>query len=109
MRGTINPSLLYPSLNNNDADDIARTNRFNWDLNIPMDLWEASGDDLVASGEGSTNDGEKISTEEEYYASDAFAGRVNIDNVGCAREDDIYEDGEIREPLVAVNCKRPNG
>ncbi|KAH0678550.1 hypothetical protein KY284_019635 [Solanum tuberosum] len=46
MRGTVNPSLLSPSLNNNDADDAARTNRFNWDLNIPMDLWEASGDDV---------------------------------------------------------------
>ncbi|KAG5608904.1 hypothetical protein H5410_020185 [Solanum commersonii] len=46
MRGTVIPSLLSPSLNNNDADDDARTNRFNWDLNIPMDLWEASGDDV---------------------------------------------------------------
>ncbi|KAK4720831.1 hypothetical protein R3W88_011064 [Solanum pinnatisectum] len=46
MRGTVNPSLLSPSLNNNDADDAVRINRFNWDLNIPMDLWEASGDDI---------------------------------------------------------------
>ncbi|KAH0757153.1 hypothetical protein KY290_020646 [Solanum tuberosum] len=29
---------------------------------------------------------------EECYASDAFAGRVDTDNVGCVREDDIYED-----------------
>ncbi|WMV25154.1 hypothetical protein MTR67_018539 [Solanum verrucosum] len=88
----VNPSLLSPSLNNNDADDTACTNRFNWDLNIPMDLWEASDDDLVTSGEGSRNDRENISTEEECYASDAFAGRVDTNNVGCAREDDIYED-----------------
>ena len=95
MRGTVNPSLLSPSSNDNDADDTARTKRFNWDLNIPMDLWEASGDDLVASGKGSANDGEKISTEEECYASDAFAGCVDTDNVGCVSEGDIYEDGEI--------------
>ncbi|KAH0682061.1 hypothetical protein KY289_019813 [Solanum tuberosum] len=46
MRGTVNPSLLSPSLNNNDTDDAACTNRFNWDLNIPLDLWEAAGDDV---------------------------------------------------------------
>ncbi|WMV23424.1 hypothetical protein MTR67_016809 [Solanum verrucosum] len=107
MHGTVNPSLLSPSLNNNNADDTACTNRFNWDLNIPMDLWEASGDDLVASGEGSANDGEKISTEEECYVSDAFAGRVDTDNVGCVREDDIYEDGEIREPLMQSIAEDP--
>ena len=90
-RGT----LCSPSLNNNDADDTARTNRYNWDLNIPINLWEAFGDVLVASGEGSANDGEKISTEEEFYASDAFKGRVDTESVGCVIEDDIYEDGEI--------------
>ncbi|KAH0679155.1 hypothetical protein KY284_020240 [Solanum tuberosum] len=100
MRRTVNPSLPSPSLNNNDANDTACTKKFNWDLNIPMDLWEASGDAFIASGEGLTNDGEKISTEEECYASDAFAGRVDTDNVECAREDDIYEDGEIRKSLV---------
>ncbi|XP_059291331.1 uncharacterized protein LOC132044820 [Lycium ferocissimum] len=62
MRGTVNPSLLSLSLNkgkdisqdgscptglnNNDADDTARTNRCNWDLNTPMDSWEGSGDDV---------------------------------------------------------------
>ncbi|KAJ8562703.1 hypothetical protein K7X08_031155 [Anisodus acutangulus] len=61
MRGTVNPSLLSLSLykgkaisqdgncknglNNNDADDTARPNRSNWDLNTPMDSWEGSGDD----------------------------------------------------------------
>ncbi|CAN4106880.1 unnamed protein product [Withania somnifera] len=59
-RGPVNPSLLSLSLNkgedisrvgsckiglnNNDADDTARTNRSNWDLNTPMDSWEGSGD-----------------------------------------------------------------
>ncbi|KAM3338719.1 hypothetical protein P3S68_030805 [Capsicum galapagoense] len=62
MRGTVNPSLLSLSLdkgkdfsqdgscknglNNSDADDTARTNRSNWDLNTPMDSWEGSGDDI---------------------------------------------------------------
>ncbi|XP_060185050.1 uncharacterized protein LOC132614585 [Lycium barbarum] len=68
MRGTVNPSLLSLSLNkgkdisqdgscmtglnNNDADDTARTNRCNWDLNTPMDSWEGSGDDVPVQDAG---------------------------------------------------------
>ncbi|MCD7463738.1 hypothetical protein HAX54_051307 [Datura stramonium] len=63
---------------------------------------------MVASGEGSANDEEKISisagTEEECYGSDyesdghhAFAGHVDTESVGCGREDEEYEDGEVRE------------
>ncbi|CAN4106879.1 unnamed protein product [Withania somnifera] len=66
---------------------------------------------LVASGEGSANDEEKISisagTEEECYGSDyesdghhAFAGLVDSENVGCGREDEEYEDGEVRESMM---------
>ncbi|KAH0678544.1 hypothetical protein KY284_019629 [Solanum tuberosum] len=73
---------------------------------------------LVASGEGSANDGEKISisagTEEECYASafesdgyQAFAGHVDTESVGCVREDDIYEDGKIREPMMQSIAEDP--
>ncbi|MCE3217067.1 hypothetical protein HAX54_010222 [Datura stramonium] len=66
---------------------------------------------MVASGEGSANDEEKISisagTEEECYGSDyesdghhAFAGHVDTESVGCGREDEEYEDGEVREPMM---------
>ncbi|KAK6790965.1 hypothetical protein RDI58_010046 [Solanum bulbocastanum] len=62
---------------------------------------------LIANGEDSANDGEKISmsvgTEEECNGSDGyqvFAGDVVTESVGCIREDDIYEDGEIRELLM---------
>ncbi|KAH0682054.1 hypothetical protein KY289_019806 [Solanum tuberosum] len=73
---------------------------------------------LVASGEGSANDGEKISisacTEEECYGSDyesdghqAFAGHVNTESVGCVREDEEYEDGEVREPMMQSIVEDP--
>ncbi|KAF3673087.1 putative macrophage erythroblast attacher-like [Capsicum annuum] len=66
---------------------------------------------LVASGEGSANNGEKVSisasTEEECYGSDyesdghhAFEGHVDSESVGCVREDEDYEDGEVREPMM---------
>ncbi|XP_055802498.1 uncharacterized protein LOC129871571 [Solanum dulcamara] len=66
---------------------------------------------LVASGEGLANDEEKISisagTEEECYGSDyesdghhAFAGHVDTESVECSREDEEYEDGEVREPMM---------
>ncbi|XP_015073443.1 uncharacterized protein LOC107017717 [Solanum pennellii] len=66
---------------------------------------------VFASVEGSANDEEKISisagTEEECYGSDyesdghhAFAGHVDSENVGCGREDEEYEDGEVREPMM---------
>ncbi|MCE3050858.1 hypothetical protein HAX54_048313 [Datura stramonium] len=66
---------------------------------------------LVASGLGSPNDGEKISisvgTEDECYGSDyesdghhAFVGHVDAESVGCGREDEEYEDGEVREPMM---------
>ncbi|KAG5608908.1 hypothetical protein H5410_020189 [Solanum commersonii] len=59
---------------------------------------------LVANGEESANDGEKISmsagTEEECYGYQVFAGHVDTESVGCVREDDIYEDCEIRELLM---------
>uniref|UniRef100_M1ATI6 Btz domain-containing protein n=1 Tax=Solanum tuberosum TaxID=4113 RepID=M1ATI6_SOLTU len=69
---------------------------------------------LVANGEESENDGEKISmsagTEEECYGSDGyqvFAGHVDTESVGCVREDDIYEDGEIRELLMQSIAEDP--
>ncbi|KAH0757151.1 hypothetical protein KY290_020644 [Solanum tuberosum] len=73
---------------------------------------------LVASGEGSANDGEKIrisaGTEEECYASayesdgyQAFAGHVDTESVGCVREDDIYDDGKIREPMMQSIAQDP--
>ncbi|CAN4090139.1 unnamed protein product [Withania somnifera] len=66
---------------------------------------------LVVSGEGSANDDEKINisagSEEECYGSDyesdghhAFAGHVDSENVGCGREDEEYEDGEVRESMM---------
>ncbi|WMV23430.1 hypothetical protein MTR67_016815 [Solanum verrucosum] len=69
---------------------------------------------LVANGEESANDGGKISmsagTEEECYGSDGyqvFAGHVDTESVGCVREDDIYEDGEIRELLMQSIAEDP--
>ncbi|KAK6790963.1 hypothetical protein RDI58_010044 [Solanum bulbocastanum] len=73
---------------------------------------------LVASGEGLANDGEKISisacTEEECYGSDyesdghqAFAGHVDTESVGCVREDEEYEDGEVREPMMQSIVEDP--
>lgn len=66
---------------------------------------------VFASVEGSANDEEKISisagTEEECYGSDyesdghhAIAGHVDTESVGCGREDEEYEDGEVREPIM---------
>lgn len=66
---------------------------------------------LVSSGEGLANDEEKVSisagTDEECYGSDcesdghhAFAGHVDNESVGCVREDEEYEDGEVREPMM---------
>uniref|UniRef100_M1ATG5 Uncharacterized protein n=1 Tax=Solanum tuberosum TaxID=4113 RepID=M1ATG5_SOLTU len=59
------------------------------------------------------NDG-KISmsagTEEECYGSDGyqvFVGHVDTESVGCVREDDIYEDGEIRELLLQSIAEDP--
>ncbi|KAG5608923.1 hypothetical protein H5410_020204, partial [Solanum commersonii] len=69
---------------------------------------------LVANGEESANDGGKISmsagTEEECYGSDGyqvFEGHVDTESVGCVREDDIYEDGEIRELLMQSIAEDP--
>ncbi|XP_055801185.1 uncharacterized protein LOC129870420 isoform X2 [Solanum dulcamara] len=71
---------------------------------------------LVASGEGSANDEDKISagTEEECYGSDyesdghhAFAGHVDSESVGCVIEDEEYEDGEVREPMMQSIAEDP--
>ncbi|XP_059291333.1 uncharacterized protein LOC132044821 isoform X2 [Lycium ferocissimum] len=72
---------------------------------------------LVAGGERSANNEEKISisagTEEECYGSDyesdghhAFAGHVDTAS-GCGREDDEYEDGEVREPMMQSIAEDP--
>ncbi|OIT30425.1 PREDICTED: uncharacterized protein LOC109210008 [Nicotiana attenuata] len=73
---------------------------------------------LVASGVGSAIDEEKISisagTEEECYGSDyesdgnhAFAGHVDAESVGCGREDEEYEEGEVREPMMQSIAEDP--
>ncbi|KAJ8562702.1 hypothetical protein K7X08_031154 [Anisodus acutangulus] len=73
---------------------------------------------LAASGEVSANDEEKISisagTEEECYGSDyesdghhAFAGHVDTESVWCGREDEEYEDGEVREPVMQSIAEDP--
>ncbi|KAJ8564944.1 hypothetical protein K7X08_001404 [Anisodus acutangulus] len=72
---------------------------------------------LAASGKGSANDEEKISisagTEEECYGSDyesdghhAFGGHVDTAN-RCGREDEEYEDGEVREPMMQSIAEDP--
>nr|XP_010319270.1 uncharacterized protein LOC104646706 [Solanum lycopersicum] len=58
---------------------------------------------LVASGKGSANDG----SDYESDGHQAFAGHVDIESVGCVREDEEYENGEIREPMMQTIVEDP--